>query len=121
MLQQWHRFLPALRPLNATMTAVPEPNALVPSLPPVPRPLKSELAASLARDGYIICEGVITGTQSQDGANTATVNMNIPAFSRASQTTGGQACTITIDCETARYLPMYTRVELAIRVLGEEQ
>jgi len=87
----------------------------------VPRPLKSELAASLARDGYLICEAVVVGLQAQDGANSATINMSVPAFSRASQVAGGQACSITIDCEAARYLAPFTRLELAIRVLSEDE
>jgi len=92
-----------------------EPHALAPSLPAVPT-IHSDLAERLARDGYIVCDGVISGASAPWGQRTATINMSVPDFTRASQTAGGQDCVITVDCEVARYLTLFTEVELAIRV-----
>lgn len=97
-----------------------ELHALAPSLPPVPR-LRSDLAQEIAERGYITAIGTVTGMTTQPGSLSASLNCDFPALTRAAQTAGGNSVVLTIDCDCARYLPVFTRLELAIRVLRDDE
>lgn len=83
--------------------------------------MRSDLAEFIATHGYIRARGVITGTTAQPGQSSAQLTVDCPEFTRATQQIGGQSVTLTLDVETARYLPLFTEVEVAIRVLGDDE
>jgi hypothetical protein len=88
---------------------------------PARRPVKSEIARSFRERGFAIFRGTVSGWTEQDGQSYVPIQISAPDLQRATQTTGMAGVTINFDEDAARYLPPRQRVEIAIRIVGEDE
>jgi hypothetical protein len=85
------------------------------------RALNSPIARSLKERGFVVARGTVTGWREQPGQSSVPLEISVPDFERATATTGGAAITVNLDEDAARYFPPRTRVEVAIRIIGEDE
>jgi len=88
---------------------------------PARRAINSPIAKSLRERGFFVARGEVLGWVEQRGQSSIPLQLSVPDLERATATTGGNAVTINLDEDAARYLPPRTRIEIAVRILGEDE
>lgn len=85
------------------------------------RPVNSPVSKAFRERGFFVAKGTVMGWVEQPGQSSIPLQISVPDLERATATTGGSAITINLDEDAARYLPPRTRLELAIRIIGEDE
>lgn len=121
-----HALIPApLRRFLPTRPAAPGPLPVraVAALAVLPkaRVAPSPVAKMLRERGIMVFRGTVKGFDDATGAGTTAITLSAPVLTQAAATTGGTPLTITLDQDAARYLPPRTRVEVAIRIIPEDE
>lgn len=88
---------------------------------PARRPSNSPIARELRERGYFVARGTVTGWTEQPGQSSVPIQLAVPKLERANATTGGAGVTINFDDDAARYLPPRQRVEVIVRLVGEDE
>lgn len=88
---------------------------------PARRAINSPIARELRERGFFVVRGTVMGWMEQPGQSSVPIQISAPDLERATATTGGTAVTINLDTDAARYLGPRVRVELAVRIIGEDE
>lgn len=92
---------------------------LTPGIAPSRAP-HSPLAETLRDTGLLLFRATVTGWSETPGTATVPVVLTSPELAAAAQQSGGATLTITLDAESARYLPPRTRLRCAFQILTDE-
>lgn len=97
---------------------VARPRVLAPTLAPY-RPMDSPFAAAVRDTGAFSFLGRIGSWTEQEGQTSTSIGIQSAMLAATTGSSGGQAITLTVDTELARYLPPRTRVRVTIEVLDD--